>query len=54
MDIEKEIISYLVKYGNTRESSMKDYETHVFNYSPRDMKKIRSNGNKRQNSPYCP
>lgn len=39
MNLEKEIISYLRKYGNTREKDIVNYGIHKFNYSPKTMKK---------------
>lgn len=40
MDWEKEIISYLEEYGNTREEDLVDYLAHGFNCSPGKAKKI--------------
>jgi len=40
MGIEREIASYLVKYGNTRESDIVNYGSRKFNRSSKDMKKI--------------
>jgi len=40
MDIEREIVSYLVKYGNTKESDIVDYGARKFNHSSKDMKKV--------------
>lgn len=40
MDIEKEIVSYLSAYGNTRESDLISYGVHSFHSSPIKVKKI--------------
>jgi predicted transcriptional regulator len=40
VDIEKEIISYLSKYGNTRESDVINYGVKRSDYSPKEMKKV--------------
>lgn len=40
MDIEREIVSYLVKYGNTKESDIVNYGARKFNRSSKDMKKV--------------
>lgn len=40
MDIEKTIISYLCKYGNTKESDIISYGIKKFNYDTEQMKKI--------------
>jgi hypothetical protein len=40
MDIEKEIVLYLYKYGNTKESDIINYGVKKFNYSSEGMKKI--------------
>lgn len=40
MDIEKEIISYLYEYGNTKESDMINYGVKRLNYPPKRMKKV--------------
>jgi hypothetical protein len=40
MSIENDVVSYLVKYGNTRESDIVNYGTRKFNCSSKDMKKI--------------
>ena len=40
MKVEKEIISYLYKYGNTRESDLINYGVKKFNYSSEEMKKV--------------
>jgi hypothetical protein len=40
MEMEKEIISYLHEYGNTRESDLINYGVKRFNYSPEEMKKV--------------
>lgn len=40
MDIEKEIVSYLYKYGNTKESDIINYGVKKFNYYSEGMKKI--------------
>lgn len=40
MDIEREIVSYLVKYGNTKESDIVNYGMRKFNRSSKDMKKV--------------
>ena len=40
MDVEKEIISYLYKYGNTKESDIINYGIKKFNYSSERMKKV--------------
>ena len=39
MKVEKEIISYLHEYGNTRESDLINYGIKKFNYSSEEMKK---------------
>ena len=40
MDIEKEIISYLHEYGNTKENDIINYGIQKFNYSSERMKKV--------------
>ncbi len=40
MDIEKEIVSYLHKYGNTKENDIINYGIQKFNYSSERMKKV--------------
>ena len=40
MDREKEIISYLEEYGNTREEDLVDYLVHNYNCSSGKAKKI--------------
>jgi len=40
MKVEKEIISYLYEYGNTRESDIINYGVKKFNYSSEEMKKV--------------
>jgi len=40
MKVEKEIISYLHEYGNTRESDLINYGVKKFNYSSEEMKKV--------------
>jgi len=40
MEVEKEIISYLYEYGNTRESDIINYGMKNFNYSSERMKKV--------------
>ena len=40
MEVEKEIVSYLHKYGNTKESDVINYGVKKFNYSPEKMKKV--------------
>jgi hypothetical protein len=40
MDIEREIVSYLVKYGNTKESDIVNYGARKFNRSSKDVKKV--------------
>jgi hypothetical protein len=40
MDIEKEIVSYLYKYGNTKETDIINYCVKKFNYSSERMKKV--------------
>ena len=40
MKVEKEIISYLYEYGNTRESDLINYGVKKFNYSSEEMKKV--------------
>ena len=40
MEVEKEIVSYVHKYGNTKESDIIDYGVKKFNYSPEKMKKV--------------
>jgi hypothetical protein len=40
LQVEKEIVSYLHKYGNTKESDIIDYGMKKFNYSPEKMKKV--------------
>ena len=39
MNLEKKIISYLAKYGNTRESDLINYGRGEFNFSSETMKK---------------
>jgi len=39
MEVEKEIVLYLHKYGNTRERDIINYGVKKFNYSPEEMKK---------------
>ncbi len=40
MKVEKEIISYLYEYGNTRESDLINYGVKKFDYSSEEMKKV--------------
>jgi len=40
VDIEKEVVSYLREYGNTKESDIINYGGKRFNYSPKRMKKV--------------
>ena len=40
MKVEKEIISYLHEYGNTRESDLINYGVKKFNYSSEETKKV--------------
>jgi hypothetical protein len=40
VDVEKEVVSYLYKYGNTKESDIINYGLKQFNYSPQRMKKL--------------
>lgn len=40
MEVEKEIISYLYKYGNTKEGDIINYGIKKFNYSSEKMKKV--------------
>jgi len=40
MKVEKEIISYLYEYGNTRESDLINYGVKKFIYSSEEMKKV--------------
>ncbi len=40
MDFEKELVSYLEMYGNTRESDLLNYGVQNFHFSPDKMKKI--------------
>ncbi|MHC3129231.1 MAG: hypothetical protein IBV52_04055 [Candidatus Bathyarchaeota archaeon] len=40
MEVEKEIISYLYKYGNTKESDIINYGVKKFNHSSERMKKV--------------
>jgi hypothetical protein len=40
MKMEKEIISYLYEYGNTRESDLINYGVKKFDYSSEGMKKV--------------
>lgn len=40
MDVEKEIVSYLYEYGNTKESDIINYGVKEFNYSSKRMKKL--------------
>lgn len=40
MKVEKEIISYLYEYGNTRESDLINYGVKKFAYSSEEMKKV--------------
>ena len=40
MDVEKEVVSYLHEYGNTRESDIINYGVKEFNYSSKRMKKV--------------
>lgn len=40
MDIEKEVVSYLLEYGDTRESDLVSWGTHKFDYSARGIKKV--------------
>ena len=40
MKVEKEIISYLHEYENTRESDLINYGVKKFNYSSEEMKKV--------------
>jgi hypothetical protein len=39
MNVENEIISYLKKYGNTRENDLINYGSQNFGVQPNDMKK---------------
>jgi len=40
MKVEKEVVSYLVKYGNTRETDLINYGVHRFSRSAEDVKKV--------------
>ncbi len=40
MEVEKEIVSYLHEFGNTRESDIVNYSIKKFNYSSEKMRKI--------------
>lgn len=40
MDVEKEVVSYLYEYGNTKESDIINYGVKEFNYSSKRMKKL--------------
>ena len=40
MKVEKEIISYLYEYGNTRESDLINYGVKKFDYAAEEMKKV--------------
>jgi hypothetical protein len=40
MDVEKEVVSYLHEYGNTKESDIINYGVKEFNYSSKRMKKV--------------
>ncbi|MGA3192450.1 MAG: hypothetical protein ABSD73_08045 [Candidatus Bathyarchaeia archaeon] len=40
MSIERQILSYLTKYGNTRETDLINYGVQNFARSPEEMKKI--------------
>jgi len=40
MNIENDVVSYLVKYGNTKESDIANYGIQKFNCSSNNMKKI--------------
>jgi len=40
VDIEKEIVSYLSEYGNTKESDIINYGVKRSNYSSKEMKKV--------------
>jgi len=40
MDMEKEIVSYLHEYGNTKENDIINYGIQKFNYSSERMKKV--------------
>jgi len=40
MEVEKEVISYLYEYGNTKESDIISYGVKKHNYSSERMKKI--------------
>ncbi|MDH5460426.1 MAG: hypothetical protein OEW71_05280 [Candidatus Bathyarchaeota archaeon] len=40
MDTEKEIVSYLYEFGNTKESDIINYGVKKFNYSSEKMKKV--------------
>ena len=40
MDVEKEVVSYLHEYGNTKESDIINYGVEEFNYSSKRMKKV--------------
>lgn len=40
MKVEKEIISYLYEYGNTRESDLINYGVKKFGYSSEEIKKV--------------
>ncbi len=40
MDMEKEIVSYLHQYGNTKENDIINYGNQKFNYSSEKMKKV--------------
>jgi hypothetical protein len=40
MNVEKEIVSYLYEYGNTRESDIINYGVKKFDYSSEEMKKV--------------
>jgi len=37
VDIEKEIVSYLSEYGNTKENDIINYGVKRFNYSPKNL-----------------
>jgi len=40
VDIEKEIVSYLSEYGNTKESDIINYGVKRSDYSSKEMKKV--------------
>ena len=40
MKVEKEIISYLHEYGNTRQSDLINYGVKKFNYSSEEIEKV--------------